>query len=66
MKEKSLKTHPMPSPSDIAYIEPGVFAYIMDVLREKQVNYSSPQSDFIYNEVVKDVRKRIECSIKPK
>lgn len=63
---KSSKIHPMPSPSDVAYIEPGIFDYIMDVLREKQVNYSSPQADFIYNEVVKDVRKRIVCSIQPK
>ncbi|QGH45096.1 hypothetical protein [Ralstonia phage Reminis] len=56
----------MPSPGDIAYIEPGVFMYIMDVLREKRVSYDSPQADFIYNEVVKDIRNRIECSIQPK
>lgn len=56
----------MPSPSDIAYIDAGVHAYIMDVLRERSVNYNSPHADFIFNEVVKDVRKRICASIQPK
>lgn len=61
--EKNLR---MPSPSDVAYVDAGIFAYLMDVLREKQVNYSSPQADFIHNEVVKDIKKRIVCSIQPK
>lgn len=56
----------MPSPSDIAYIDEGVFAYIMDVLRERTVSYSSPVCDLIYNEVIKDVRKRVCASIQPK
>lgn len=64
MEESSKR--PMPSPSDIAYIDEGVFAYIMDVLRERTVSYSSPVCDLIYNEVIKDVRKRVCASIQPK
>lgn len=60
---KSLR---MPSPSDVAYIDEGIFAYIMDVLREKRVDYKSPQHELIYNQVVREVRERIECSIQPK
>lgn len=60
------KTSRMPSPSDIAYIDIGIFDYILDVLRERQVTYSSQQADFIYNEVVKDIKERIVCSIQPK
>lgn len=56
----------MPSPSDIAFIDEGVFAYIMDVLRERKVTYQSPACDLIYNEVIKDVRKRVCASIQPK
>lgn len=56
----------MPSPIDIAYIEPGVHAYIMDVLRDKRVDYQSPMHDLIYNEIVRDLRKRIECSVQSK
>ena len=63
---QNLNDAPMPSPSDVAYIERGVFNYIMDVLREKKVTYSSPQCYFIHNEVVKELRKRIVCSIQPK
>lgn len=59
-------TSPMPSPSDIAYIDDGIFAYLMDVLRERKVTYQSPACDLIYNEVIKDVRKRICASIQPK
>ncbi len=56
---------PMPSPADVAYIDKGVFNYIMDVLRERTTTYSSPHADFIHNEVVKDIRKRIVCYIQP-
>lgn len=63
--EMNLKT-PMPSPSDVAYIEDGVHALIMDVLRDKPITYSSPLHDFIYNEVVKEARIRICSSIRPK
>lgn len=57
---------PMPSPSDIAYIDRGVYMYIVDVLREKRVSYDSPHCDLIYNEIVKDLQRRICSSIKPK
>lgn len=56
----------MPSPSDIAYIEPGIFAYIMYVLREKHVDYQSSHAELIRNEVIRDIRWKIECSIQPK
>lgn len=56
----------MPSPSDVAYIEPGVFAYILDVLREKRVDYKSSHADLIYNEAVKELRCRITSSIQSK
>lgn len=60
------KTSPMPSPSDIAYIERGIYDYIMDCLREKPVDYTSPQHDFVRNEVLKEMRVRISSSVKPK
>lgn len=56
----------MPSPTDVAYIEAGIHDFIMDVLREKAVNYNSPHADFIRNEVIKEIRQRICSSIKPK
>lgn len=56
----------MPSPSDVAYIEPGVHAYIMDILRDKQVDYRSPHHDLIYNQVVAELRKRICSSVQSK
>lgn len=59
-------TMKMPSPSDVAYIEAGIHAYLMDVLREKRVDYKSPNCDLIYNEIVKELRCRIESSVKPK
>lgn len=59
-------TQVMPNPSDIAYVDRGVFDFIMSVLRYKNVNYSSPHHDLIYNQVVKDVRERICSSIQPK
>lgn len=56
----------MPSPSDIAYIEPGIFAYIMDVLRERHVDYKSSHAELVRNEVIKELRCRIVSSIQPK
>lgn len=61
--EKNLR---MPSPSDVAYIDAGVHAYIMDVLREKRVDYKSPQHDLIYNQVVTEIKKLICSSIQSK
>lgn len=56
----------MPNPSDIAYIDPGIHAYIMDVLREKKVDYRSPQCDLIYNLIVVELKERICASVQPK
>lgn len=56
----------MPSPSDVAYVDPGVFAYIMDILRESRVDYRSAQHEFVKNEVLKEARARICASIQPK
>ncbi|QHJ81053.1 MAG: hypothetical protein [Bacteriophage sp.] len=61
-----MKQNPMPSPTDVAYIEAGIHDFIMDVLRERAVNYNSPHADFIRNEVIKEIRQRICSSIKPK
>ncbi|QHJ79515.1 MAG: hypothetical protein [Caudoviricetes sp.] len=61
-----VKNSPMPSPSDIAYIERGIFDYIEDCLRDKQVDYTSPSHDFIRNEVLREVRSRIFSSVQPK
>lgn len=60
------KSTMMPSPSDIAYVDEGVFAYIMDILREVRVDYKSQPCDFIKNEVLKEARARICASIQPK
>ena len=56
----------MPTPSDVAYIDPGIHAYIMDVLREKKVDYRSPQCDLIYNLIVAELKERICASVQPK
>lgn len=56
----------IPSPSDIAYIDKGIHAYIMDVLRDKRVDYKSDHADLIYNQVVRELRERICSSVRPK
>lgn len=61
-----VKSLVMPSPSDVAYIEPGIHEFIMDVLREKRVDYRSPHHDLIYNQVVAELRERICSSVKSK
>lgn len=56
----------MPTPSDVAYIEAGIHAYIMDVLRDKKVDYRSPDYELRYNLIVAELRERICASIQPK
>lgn len=63
MTAKNLR---MPTPSDVAYIDRGIHDYIMDVLREKRVNYTSPHHDLIYNQIVSELKVRICASIQPK
>ncbi|WYM31510.1 hypothetical protein VL73_28 [Erwinia phage VL73] len=60
------KMTPRPSASDIAYIERGIYEYLMDILEPSTTDYTSDHSEFIRNEVLKDIKRKVSWAIQPK
>lgn len=60
-----MKMTPRPSANDVAYIDKGVFAYLMDILEPAPTTFCSPHAEFIRNEVLKEITRKIKWAIQP-